>query len=60
MSRDLYYNTKDKKDISGNYWAMNSYLRDKGSSVQSNNEFYIKEKLTNKLDVKPVIVLLKY
>ena len=55
----VYGRSKDKKVINGNYWAINSYTNDKGSSVQYNYDFYILEDLNNKLDIKPVIVIRK-
>ena len=55
----VYARSKDKKVIKGNYWAMNSYANDKGSSIQYNYDFYIMEELYNKLDIKPVIVIRK-
>ena len=55
----VYARSKDRKVINGNYWAINSYEKDKGSSIQYNYDFYILENLTNKLDVKPVIILAK-
>ena len=63
ISYDEYnriYSKLDKKDvINGNYWAINSYTNDKGSSVQYNYEFYILEDYTKKLDVKPIITIKK-
>ncbi len=55
----LYSKLNDKKSISGYYWVINSYEIDKGSSIQYSNEIYILEDLTNKIDVKPVITLVK-
>lgn len=55
----VYSRSKDKKVINGNYWAINTYVNDKGSSIQYNYDFYILEDLTNKLDIKPVIILRK-
>ena len=55
----VYSRAKDKKVINGNYWAINSYDNDKGSSIQYNYDFYILEELYNKLDIKPVIVITK-
>lgn len=55
----VYSRSKDKKVINGNYWAINTYENDKGSSIQFNYDFYILEDLTNKLDIKPVIMLRK-
>ena len=56
-----FLNTKldEKSIINGNYWSINSYNEDYGSSIQYNYEFYILEKLTNKIDVKPVITIMK-
>ena len=55
----LYSRIKNKEIINGNYWAINSYEEDKGSSVQYSYDFYIKEDYVNKLDIKPVIVIEK-
>ena len=55
----VYGRSKDKKVINGNYWAINSYSNDKGSSVQYNYDFYILEDLNNKLDIKPIITIRK-
>ena len=55
----VYARSKDKSVIKGNYWAINSYANDKGSSIQYNYDFYIMEELYNKLDIKPVIVIRK-
>lgn len=55
----VYSRTKDKKVINGNYWAINTYTNDKGSSIQYNYDYYILEDLINKLDIKPVIILSK-
>ena len=49
----------DKKMIDGNYWAINSYQIDKGSSIQYGFEFYILEDLTKKLDIRPIIEVTK-
>ena len=49
----------DKESIRGNYFAINSYEKDKGTSIQYSDEFYILENLTNKLDVRPVISISK-
>lgn len=63
ISYDEYnraYKLIDDKDcIRGNYYAINSYEKDKGTSVQYSDEFYILEDLTNKLDIRPVISISK-
>lgn len=56
---NVYKKIADKSLISGNYYAINSYEKDKGTSIQYNDEFYILENLTNKLNVRPVISLSK-
>ena len=54
----LYDNIKDKELIYGSYWMINSYrVNNGGMSVTNNAEVFINEKVTNKLDVKPVITL---
>ena len=55
----IYSLLDNKKPISGNYWAINAYANDKGSSIQYNYEFYILEDYTKKLDVKPIIIIKK-
>ncbi len=57
----LYYKigNDNKKIIDGNYWAINSYKLDYGSSVQYNYDFYILEDLTKKLDIRPIIQITK-
>jgi len=55
----LYSKSSNKEIIDGNYWAINSYEQDKGSSTQYGYEFYILEDYTNKLDIKPIIMLEK-
>ena len=55
----LYDKSSNKKILNGNYWAINSYEKDKGSSIQSNGEIYILEDLTRKMDVHPVISIIK-
>ena len=54
-----YQKIEDKDLITGNYFAINSYQKDKGTSIQNNGEFYILENLTNDLDIKPLITLSK-
>ena len=54
-----YIKIKDKDILDGNYWSLNSYKDEKGSSVSYNYEFYILEDYTNKLDVKPIISIEK-
>ena len=53
----IYSHTKDKNVLNGNYWAINSFEEGLGSSIQYNQDFYVLEKYTNKLDVRPVITL---
>ena len=55
----IFFNLKDNYLANQTYWSMNSYLEDYGSSIQDNYEYYIKENLTSKLEVKPVITILK-
>ena len=54
-----YQMVKDPSILSGNYFAINSFVKDKGTSIEENLEFYILEDLTKKLDVKPVITIAK-
>ena len=54
-----YAKSKDKKILSGNYLAINTFKEDKVSSIQYNNEFYILESPTKKLDIRPVILISK-
>ena len=54
-----YANSKNKSNLKGNYFAINSYINNFASSVQNNYEFYVLESVYNKLDIKPVIVLNK-
>ena len=54
-----YQMVKDPNILSGNYFAINSFVKDKGTSIEENLEFYILEDLTKKLDVKPVITIAK-
>lgn len=56
----LYDEITNKSLLNGNYWLINLGEDDKGSSVQYSYDVYILEDFTNKLDVKPVITLLKY
>ena len=55
----IYSKNNNRDLLNGNYWALNSYEFDKGSSIQPNYDFYILEDLTSKLDAKPVMVLKK-
>ena len=55
----LYSKSNNTKILNGNYWAINSYVYGKGSSIQDNGEIYIMEELSKLLDVKPVITLKK-
>lgn len=64
MSYNEYVNIFDKvikrSVLNGNYWLMSLGENNKGSSVQYDYNVYILEDFTSKLDVKPVITLLKY
>lgn len=55
----IYSKDNNRDLLNGNYWALNSYEYDKGSSVQYNYDFYVLEDLNSKLDVRPVMVLKK-
>ena len=55
----LYSHAKNKDVLNGNYWAINSFEEGLGSSIQYSLDFYVLEKYTNKLDVRPVITLSK-
>lgn len=55
----VYFKSKNRRVLNGNYWAINSYSKDKGSVVQGNYEYYILENPTSKLDIKPVILIEK-
>lgn len=55
----VYKRASNKNVLNGNYWALNSFYNDYGSSIQYNLDFYIYEDLTKELDIKPVIVLRK-
>ena len=55
----VYGRASNKDVLNGNYWALNSFYKDYGSSIQYNLDFYVYENLTNELDIKPVIVLRK-
>ena len=54
-----YVKDNNRQLINGNYWALNSYSFDKGSSIQYGFDFFILEDLTKKIDVRPVMVLKK-
>ena len=56
----IYDSVKKRSELNGNYWLISLGEKDKGSSVQYNYDVYIREELTTKLDVKPVITMLKY
>lgn len=43
--------------IFGNYWMINLFSDGYGTSMQRNGDMFVKEKLTNKLDIRPVITL---
>ena len=64
MSYNEYINIFDKVKkhsiLNGNYWLMSLGENGKGSSVQYDYNVYILEDFTSKLDVKPVITILKY
>ena len=52
-----YSKAKNKDFLYGNYWSINSLELGMGSSVQYNYDYYILEKMNNKLDVRPVIII---
>ncbi|NLC47931.1 MAG: hypothetical protein GX758_01040 [Tenericutes bacterium] len=55
----VYANVDNKNIIAGNYWTINSSKTKKGSSIKYNGDFYILEDLTKKLEIRPVITLIK-
>lgn len=57
---NIYNKVNNHSVLNGNYWLMDLGNDDKGSSVQYSYDVYILEEFTNKLDVKPVISILKY
>lgn len=56
----VYENISNKELLKGNYWAIDSVIDGRGSSIQFNYDFYVNEDFKNKLDLKPVITILKY
>lgn len=52
-----YSTSKDKTFLSGNFLSMNSFEYGKVSSIQYNYDYYILESVTNKLDIRPVIII---
>ncbi len=54
-----YSKTKNKDVLNGNYWSINSVDLGNGTSIQYNLDYYILEKINNKLDIKPVIIINK-
>lgn len=52
-----YAMSKNKEFLSGNYLSLNSFEFGKVSSVLYNFDYYILESVTNKLDVRPVIII---
>ncbi len=56
----IYGKLKNKSILKGNYWLISLGENGKGSSVQYDYNVYVLEEFTSKLDVKPVITILKY
>ena len=57
---NLFDKVKKHSILNGNYWLMSLGENGKGSSVQYDYNVYVLEEFTSKLDVKPVITILKY
>ena len=55
----VYTKAENKDVLNGYYSSMNSFYKDKGSSIQYDQSVYVFEDLHKKLDVKPVIILYK-
>ena len=53
------YNNLNKNIIGTNYWIMNTYLENKGSIIDNNDDIFIDEELYLLHYVKPVISLYK-
>jgi hypothetical protein len=54
-----YVKSKNKEVLGGNYWSINSINYKNGTSILNNFDYYILENPTNKLDIKPVIIVNK-
>ena len=54
-----YAKSKNKESLSGNYLSINSFEYGKVSSILYNYDYYILEEVTNKLDIRPVIIVNK-
>ena len=54
-----YSNAKNKETLNGYYWSINSIEKGYSSSILYNYDYYILEKINNKLDVRPVIIMNK-
>lgn len=54
-----YSVAKNKESLRGNYWSINSLELGKATSILSNFDYYILEEISNKLDVRPVIIINK-
>ena len=52
-----YSTAKNKENLKGNYLSLNSMEYGKVSSIQYNFDYYVLENITNKLDIKPVIII---
>ena len=55
----VFSKSNNKNVLNGNYWSINSFELGKGTSIQYNSDYYILENITNKLDVRPVIIVNK-
>ena len=54
-----FSNAKNKESLNGYYWSINSIELGSATSILYNYDYYILENKTNKLDVRPVIILNK-
>lgn len=54
-----FSNAKNKESLNGYYWSINSIELGYATSILYNYDYYILENKTNKLDVRPVIILNK-
>lgn len=52
-----YATSKNKETLKGYYLSLNSLEYGKVSSITYNYDYYILEKVTNKLDIRPVIIV---
>lgn len=55
----IYNKLEDISLFEGNYWLINSFVSNKGSVINSNNEVYIMEDLTEVNSIRPVITISK-